>query len=176
MTLTSSSLRSFKDSASRTLGFRYPSSRRARASRLSARSRCLGTFLSSTWPLPAVLLRATRCVKKPSLIWPVGDWAVTQVQLPLDDDGFLRRECPHCLQQFKWHQGPTADRPDDETDPPVYYCPRCGGSAKPDQWWTEAQLTFIQESIAGPALGELSDEMEKAFQGVKGLTYRAWTA
>ncbi len=93
------------------------------------------------------------------------------VQLPLDDDGFLRRECPHCLQQFKWHQGPTADRPDDETDPPVYYCPRCGGSAKPDQWWTEAQLTFIQESIAGPALGELSDEMEKAFQGVKGLTY-----
>lgn len=23
------------------------------------------------------------------------------VQLPLDNDGFLRRECPHCLQEFK---------------------------------------------------------------------------
>ena len=94
------------------------------------------------------------------------------VQLPLDDDGFLRRECPHCLQEFKWHHGPTADRPDGEIDPPVYYCPRCGASAKPDQWRTEEQLTFIQESAAGPALRELSDELEKVFRGVKGMTYK----
>ena len=39
------------------------------------------------------------------------------VPLPLDSDGFLRRECPHCVQQFKWHHGPTADRPDGEIDP-----------------------------------------------------------
>ncbi len=94
------------------------------------------------------------------------------VQLPLDDDGFLRRECPHCLQEFKWHHGPTAGRPEGEADPPVYYCPRCGVSAKPDQWWTEEQLTFIQESAAGPALRELSDELGKAFRGVKGVTYK----
>lgn len=29
-----------------------------------------------------------------------------QVSLPLDNDGFLRRECPHYMQQFKWHHGP----------------------------------------------------------------------
>lgn len=94
------------------------------------------------------------------------------VQLPLDDDGFLRRECPHCLQQFKWHHGPTESRPKDEADPAVYYCPLCGVSAAPDQWWTQEQLTFIQESAAGPALREVSDELEKAFRGVKGLNYK----
>jgi hypothetical protein len=94
------------------------------------------------------------------------------VQLPLDDDGFLRRECTHCDQEFKWFHGPTAERPEGEADPPVYYCPRCGVFAAPDQWWTEEQLAFIQEYAAAPMLRELSDEVEKAFRGVKGLSYR----
>jgi hypothetical protein len=94
------------------------------------------------------------------------------VQLPLDADGFLRRECPHCYQQFKWHNGPTADRPDDEVDVAVYYCPRCGASAASDQWWTQDQLTLIQQSAMGPALREISDELERAFKGVKGMTYK----
>jgi hypothetical protein len=33
-------------------------------------------------------------------------------------------------------------------------------------------LAFIEESAAGPALREVSDELEKAFRGVKGLTYK----
>lgn len=94
------------------------------------------------------------------------------VQLPLDDDGFLRRECPHCLQQFKWHHGPTADQPEGEADPAVYYCPRCGASAAPDHWWTQEQLGFMRDSVAGPALREAADEIQKAFRGVKGLTYK----
>jgi hypothetical protein len=94
------------------------------------------------------------------------------VQLPLDDDGFLRRECPHCDQEFKWFHGPTAERPEGEPDPPVYYCPRCGVSGAPDQWWTEEHLAFIQEYAAAPVLRELSDEVEKAFRGVKGLSFR----
>jgi hypothetical protein len=94
------------------------------------------------------------------------------VQLPLDDDGFLRRECPHCFQEFKWHHGPTVDRPEGEVDPPVYYCPRCGASSVPDQWWTQEQLAFIEESATGPVLSELSDELEKAFRSVKGMTYK----
>ena len=94
------------------------------------------------------------------------------VQLPLDADGFLRRECPHCRQQFKWHNGSTADRPEGELDPAVFHCPRCGVSAAPDQWWTQEQLTFIQQSAAGPALREAADELEKAFRGVKGMTYK----
>ncbi|SRR6266568_2779615 len=94
------------------------------------------------------------------------------VQLPLDDDGFLRRECPHCLQEFKWHHGPPADRPEGEADPPVYYCPRCGVSAAPDQWWTQDHLAFMQEYVAGPALREVTDEIAKAFRGARGVTFK----
>lgn len=94
------------------------------------------------------------------------------ISLPLDDDGFLRRECPHCLRQFKWYHGTVADRPEGEIDPPVYHCPLCGVSAAPDQWWTQEQLTFMQESVAGPMLREASNSLERAFRGIKGLTYK----
>jgi len=94
------------------------------------------------------------------------------VQLPLDDDGFLRRECPHCSRQFKWHHGSTAERPSGEVDPPVYFCPRCGVSAAPDQWFTQEQIAYIEEAVTGPALREASDTIEKAFRGVKGVTVK----
>lgn len=64
--------------------------------------------------------------------------------LPLDN-GFLRRECPFCIRQFKWHSGPTDDRPEDAIDPPVYFCPYCGESAQPDQWWTKEQIEYTRK-------------------------------
>jgi endogenous inhibitor of DNA gyrase (YacG/DUF329 family) len=54
------------------------------------------------------------------------------VPMPLDDDDFLRRECPHCHQKFKWHDGSTADRLEGQVDPAVYHCPCCGVSAGPN--------------------------------------------
>ena len=58
-------------------------------------------------------------------------------------------------------------------DPDVYYCPRCGASAAaPSQWSTEEQLAFAQQSILGPALREVTDELEKMFRGTEGMTYR----
>ena len=94
------------------------------------------------------------------------------IQLPLDDDGFLRRECPHCSQQFKWHHGPTAERPPGEVDPPVYFCPRCGNPAASDQWFTQEQIAYMQNALAGPALREATDAIEKAFRGAKGITFK----
>lgn len=94
------------------------------------------------------------------------------VHLPLDADNFLRRECPHCRQQFKWHNGSTADQPAGEVNPPVFHCPLCGASAGPDRWWTEEQITFIQQFGAGAALREASDELEKMFRSIKDLTYK----
>lgn len=76
------------------------------------------------------------------------------------------------MQQFKWHYGPTADRPEGQIDPPVYSCPLCGVTAGPDQWWTQEQLAFIEEAGAGPAIREISDALEKALSGVKGMTYK----
>ena len=65
-----------------------------------------------------------------------------------------------------------AERPSGEVDPPVYFCPRCGVSAAPDQWFTQEQIAYIEEAVTGPALREASDTIEKAFRGVKGVTVK----
>jgi ribosomal protein S27AE len=94
------------------------------------------------------------------------------VQLPLDNDGFLRRQCPHCGLEFKWHNGPTADKPPGQIDPAVYYCPRCGVSAQHGDWFTQEQTNFIEESLSGHAFREATDTLQEMFRGVKGLTYK----
>jgi hypothetical protein len=94
------------------------------------------------------------------------------VKIPLDDDGFLRRQCPHCLREFKWHDGPTADRPESQADPVVFYCPRCGISAGPDQWFTQEQIAFAEQSLLGYGFREASEMIEEAFRGVKGMTFK----
>jgi hypothetical protein len=44
------------------------------------------------------------------------------IPFPLDDDGFLRRECPTCDREFKWL--PAHDETE-ATPPPAggYFCP-----------------------------------------------------
>jgi Zn ribbon nucleic-acid-binding protein len=83
------------------------------------------------------------------------------VSMPLDD-GFLRRQCPNCNREFKWHEGPTDDRPDHAVEPPMYYCPYCGLAAGADEWWTEAQLDYAEAIAAGPAMREIADQLERA--------------
>ncbi len=59
--------------------------------------------------------------------------------LSVDDDGFLRRECPHCEREFKWLHG-------DHGEPmPAggYHCPYCAGRSE-DGWWTRPQLAHIE--------------------------------
>ncbi|MAT06888.1 MAG: hypothetical protein CL424_17780 [Acidimicrobiaceae bacterium] len=82
------------------------------------------------------------------------------VSLPLDG-GFLRRECPHCERQFKWHHGPTESRPDGEIDPPVYCCPYCGKTAPADEWWTVAQLEYMRDVSMPGIMRDLTDEFNK---------------
>lgn len=59
--------------------------------------------------------------------------------LPLDPEGFLRRECPACERELKWRA--TADGRE-AIDPPEggYFCPYCAAQASADGWWTKAQL------------------------------------
>ncbi len=89
------------------------------------------------------------------------------MNLPLDE-GFLRRQCPNCEREFKWHHGPTEGRPDDYADPDVYWCPYCGETAPGDHWWTEVQLEHAQETLAGPAMRMVADELGDAFKGTSG--------
>lgn len=95
------------------------------------------------------------------------------VSLPLDGDGFLRRQCPHCEQEFKWHYGTTDEAPSDWVDPPVYCCPLCGRAAPPDQWWTRSQNELVEQTMAGPALDLVQDELKRAFRDMPGATFTA---
>ena len=81
------------------------------------------------------------------------------VSLPLDA-GFLRRQCPRCERQFKWHHGPAEGRPRNALDPDAYFCPYCGASAALDTWWTIEQLEHVQ----AVEVGEVSREIGKMFR------------
>jgi Zn ribbon nucleic-acid-binding protein len=81
--------------------------------------------------------------------------------VPLDDDGFLGRECPACERQFKWFHGTTADRPDDAIDPDCYFCPYCSEPAPGDQWWTNEQLEYLQGVAAATFSDAVDQEIEK---------------
>ena len=94
-----------------------------------------------------------------------------EIALPLDNDGFLRRECPSCERQFKWFHGHTADRPDHCLDPLLYTCPYCGEAAGHDSWWTKEQLEFAQDAAAGPAIDAMADELARAFRRTPGIRF-----
>lgn len=93
------------------------------------------------------------------------------ISLPLDSDGFLRRECPSCEQQFKWYSHQDGDPDAEVVD--QYFCPLCGVPSGTDTWWTPAQLEYV-EGAAAPELDQhVQDLMKDAFKGIKGLTYKA---
>ena len=81
------------------------------------------------------------------------------ITLPTDGP-FLRRECPSCERQFKWHHGPTDERPDDEPHLSTYFCPYCGCEAEDSQWWTQKQLDYARSVVAAPVMNEIASELE----------------
>lgn len=83
------------------------------------------------------------------------------VPIPLDSDGFIRRECPKCTREFKWHHGATGDRPADYNDPPVYFCPLCGETSDPSDFITQDQAEFARGYAMLPAMQELEAEMNR---------------
>lgn len=93
------------------------------------------------------------------------------IEFPLDTDGFLRRECPSCGREFKWHHGPTESRPADAVDPPRYSCPLCGKQANHDQWFTQDQVRYQQETVEYYAHDAINDELKRAFRGSKNIKY-----
>ena len=83
------------------------------------------------------------------------------VPLPLDSDGFIRRACPNCSREFKWHYGPTDGGPADFNDPPVYHCPLCGQVSDPSDYFTDDQTDFVMGFAMRPAMEEIEAEMKK---------------
>lgn len=87
---------------------------------------------------------------------------VLNVSISLDDERFLRRECPNCVQEFKIQMSSedlkdlaekgiesflTDDdnkKLDDEDEITKYFCPYCGQEAPITHWWTQEQLSYMQ--------------------------------
>ncbi|MGD9621225.1 MAG: hypothetical protein AB7G47_21330 [Mycolicibacterium sp.] len=90
------------------------------------------------------------------------------VEFPVDADGFLRRMCQSCGQEFKWHNGPTELRPPDAADPLMFACPLCGSRASPEDWQTEGQGTYLREVGEFHMQDVVNGEMKKVF----GKNYR----
>jgi hypothetical protein len=80
------------------------------------------------------------------------------VPVDLDDDGFLRRECPHCEREFKW-------RPADDSEPMQaggYHCPYCNRQADQNAWFTKPQLEYVEAIAANEVVGPLLDEFGRS--------------
>jgi hypothetical protein len=76
------------------------------------------------------------------------DEASFEMVIPLDSDGFLRRECPSCEREFKWRSSEAEDEQGAESaDRAGYFCPYCGVQAPVDAWLTQAQLALAQNIV-----------------------------
>jgi hypothetical protein len=104
----------------------------------------------------------------------VSDEVQLSFSLPLDLEGFLRRECPTCEREFKWlparpdlkHAGGETATTAPDTEPAeVYYCPYCAVTAPPDAWFTKAQVASMHNlahhELIDPELEKLEREIKK---------------
>lgn len=79
--------------------------------------------------------------------------------IPLDSDGFLRRECPACERDFKWRPSETEAEEHVEPDDAGYFCPYCGVQAPTDAWLTQAQLALAQSIVAREVIGPMVSKL-----------------
>jgi hypothetical protein len=82
------------------------------------------------------------------------------MEMPLDSDGFLRRECPTCEREFKWRPNQT-ESPEDvvPADDAGYFCPYCGVQAPADAWLTQAQVSLAQNIVAREFIAPLVSKL-----------------
>jgi hypothetical protein len=102
----------------------------------------------------------------------MSDEASVAMSIPLDSDGFLRRECPTCEREFKWL--PSEDDSEGATpDPAGYYCPYCAVQAQ-DGWLTKAQVeaahATVMKKIVDPMLSDFTRDLGRHSSGMVKIT------
>jgi hypothetical protein len=90
------------------------------------------------------------------------------MSVPLDSEGFLRRECPTCEREFKWRPTPEGEEsaPMPDAGP---FCPYCAVQAPPDSWWTQAQIAAahsqVYDEAVKPELEKFADSISQSSGG-----------
>jgi hypothetical protein len=103
------------------------------------------------------------------------DYITLSMAIPVDSDGFLRRECPTCEREFKWL--PAAEDDDAVSMPDGgYFCPYCGVQAPAGAWFTKAQAALAgkiaEAEVVEPMLSKFADDIARSFQRA-GMTTRS---
>lgn len=93
------------------------------------------------------------------------------MSVPLDGDGFLRRECPTCEREFKWL--PSSEERGEPLPAGGYFCPYCAVQAPPGSWWTKPQLAkaraIVTSEVLDPELDKLRRTMGERERSPGGL-------
>lgn len=93
---------------------------------------------------------------------------VLSVHLPLDTDGFLRRECSNCEREFKWRPTPPGNSEEVAPVAPAecYFCPYCYESAATDTWWTKGQLEYLKQAVLSEAVAPELRRLKASFDAM----------
>jgi hypothetical protein len=83
------------------------------------------------------------------------------ISLSLDDEGFLRRECPNCVREFKVVAVAKDAAPAPASVTEEYFCPYCALPAGIGSFWTKQQLEYMEASAASEVLGPVLDQFER---------------
>lgn len=93
--------------------------------------------------------------------------------LPLDSEGFLRRECPTCEREFKWKPGQEDAAESAAVPNGGYFCPYCAIQAPPDSWNTSAQVALVHSVVSreviNPMLDDFGRELDDIAHGSGGM-------
>ena len=86
--------------------------------------------------------------------------------IPLDSEGFVRRQCPTCEREFKAFVDPDEDDDAEPDSDEGYFCPYCGVQAPGDAWWTEAQLDLAESIVVGEVVSPAFKELDNSFKNL----------
>ena len=96
-----------------------------------------------------------------------------EMRLPLDSEGFLRRECPTCEREFKWYNPPEPERGTVTVADGGYFCPYCGVQAEPNTWLTKAQVELahnvVTRRVVDPMLKGFVDDLKRIGRSSNGM-------
>lgn len=94
------------------------------------------------------------------------------MSVPLDSDGFVRRECPTCEREFKWFANTDNEAESAEAPSGGYFCPYCAIQAPPDAWFTQAQIELgenvVSREVVGPMLDGFTRDLNQIGRGSDG--------
>lgn len=86
-----------------------------------------------------------------------------------DEKGYFDRECPNenCLFTFKINMQDWEEKVSDDE----VHCPLCGHIDTSDKWWTQEQLSAMQEVVSNWAVSYIQNELDKSFKKLERSTH-----